>query len=435
MAKLAPFAGLRYAPALGRVSSRLITPPYDIISPADQLRFYRAHPHNIIRLELGKTKASDTPRNNRYTRARRTLEQWLAQGVLRVESEEAFYLLKTDYTDPRGRHKRFTGLFARVQLEAFGEGKVFPHEKTYEGPKTDRFHLLAETGVSFSPVLSLYRDQSGTVGRQLERQARPRPALSLRDWNGCRHRLWVIQQPRSVAALQKEFLGKKLLIADGHHRYLTAISYQREQGARVGTAANYVMMCLAGVRDPGLSVLPVIRLVRGVEKKRWASYHRRLKETFEIIKATPAQLVNGKVPANTAGLPVIGYLGDGGRSAFWLRVRPGALDQAYGQTPARHSRIYHRLDVVILNQLVLEPWLGIGRQEEKGRVSYTKNPVAARRAVSQGKAQAAFFPGLPNVDAIWDLAKQGETLPPKSTYFLPKIITGLVMNPVSLKKG
>jgi len=435
MAKLVPFHGLRYTPAFTSAISRLVAPPYDIISPQEQKRFYRAHPQNIIRLELGKSKESDTAGSNQYTRARKTLQSWLAAGVLGLESKPAFYLLQTDYVDPKGVSKRFTGLFARVKLEMFGEGKILPHEKTYEGPKADRFNLLKETGVSFSPVFSLYRDPSKRINALLHKQLNKPPVLNLKDWSGVRHQLWVITQPTQIAAIQNAFQGKKLLIADGHHRYLTAIRYQKEFRNQVGPDADWVMMCVAEIHDPGLSVLPVYRLVKGIAQKQWNIFQRNWQEHFELEKVTSvarlqeAQVLAAKKTRNA----VIGYIEKGGKNAFLLKVKQGYLETFYDPQQTRHSRIYHRLDVVILNQLILKQLLGIHPGEEQGRVWYTKNLEEARRAVTRGLAQAAFLPGLPNVDAIWDLAKQGETMPQKSTYFLPKLITGLVMNPVHLQ--
>lgn len=433
MAKIAPFAGLRYAPAYHAAYPRLVTPPYDIISPREQTRFYRSHPLNFIRLELGRTRPTDQPSNNRYTRAQQTLTDWLRRGVLRRDPQPALYLLETRYAAPDGKRRCFTGLFAGVFLEPFGEGKVLPHEQTFAGPRTDRFNLLCATGVSFSPVLALYRDPAQTLTRLYGRVRRRSADVAFRDWAGSRHHLWVIRQPKLVASIRKEFLGKRLLIADGHHRYLTALRYRRECGAQAGPEADYVMTCLAEMHDPGLLVLPVIRLVSGVAPERWRDFDRKLPEYFDVEPVPPGKLLEAQQTAQGPG-PVIGFLGRGGRTACLLRPRLPQLERLSDPRMTGHSRVYGRLDVVVLNHGLLETLLGLKPGEEAGRLRFTKNPQEARLCVAGRKAQAAFFPSQPNVDAVWDLARQGETLPQKSTYFLPKIISGLVMNPLGLRK-
>ncbi|MEW6515758.1 MAG: DUF1015 domain-containing protein [candidate division FCPU426 bacterium] len=433
MAKIAPFAGLRYGPGLRGAMPRLVTPPYDIISPGEQTRFYRSHPCNFIRLEFGRIRPSDHPQNNRYTRAQHTLAEWLRRGVVRRDPQPALYLLQTRYQAPDGKPVCFSGLFAGVFLEPFGEGKVLPHEQTFSGPRTDRFQLLCATGVSFSPVLALYRDHGQKLSRLLG-QARKRAAdMSFRDWAGSRHQLWILKQPKLVQAIRKEFLGKRLLIADGHHRYLTALKYRQECGAQAGPAADYVMTCLTEMHDPGLLVLPVIRLVSGVPSGRWREFERKLPEYFEVEQIAPSKLLAAQSAAKGPD-PVIGYLGDRGKRAWLLRARMRRLEQAADPRLTGHSRVYGRLDVVVLNYWLLETLLGIKPGEEAGRLRFTKSPQEARRCVTGRTAQAAFFPSRPNVEAIWDLARQGETLPQKSTYFLPKVISGLVMNPVGLKE-
>ncbi len=433
MARLTPFRGLRFASAYGREMSRLVTPPYDIISSCDQQRFYRRHAKNIIRLELGKTTSADTAERNRYSRARRTLNQWLADEVLIKESKPALYIQKTAYLDPRGTSREFTGLLTRVKLEPFSERKIFAHEKTFAGPKTDRLNLLRETGVGFSPIFSLYRDSSENISRILDRAMQGAPVYDFNDWSGCRQRLWVITKPANIADLQKRFQGKKLMIADGHHRYATALAYQKEFSRPGEDAADSVMMCLTDTHDPGLTVWPVYRLIQGVSQVTWRRFWKEIKKNFEIEKVdavsglTAAQTRSANVEKN----PVIGFLGRAGDGACLLKLKSGDFVTRIMARIANHSRIYGRLDVVLLNLLILDDLLGIRPGEEPGRITFSHDLAEVQRVVDQGKAQAAFLPGLPNLKAIWDLARQGEIMPQKSTYFLPKLVTGLVMNPIN----
>ncbi|MCD4814372.1 DUF1015 domain-containing protein [bacterium] len=434
MAKIIPFCGLRYEKKHVSEIQRLVTPPYDIISPHDQNRFYRAHAYNIIRLEYGKTKQTDSDNNNRYTRAHATLRDWIDRGVLEKEAKPAFYIIQNDYIDPDGNLKKFTGLIGYIKLEKFGEGKILPHEKTYAGPKEDRFNLLKETGVSFSPVFSLYRDPSKRISGILKKVTQKKAALDFKDWAGDGQKLWTVTQSSQIQLIQNAFQGKKLLIADGHHRYLTAIRYQKEMGSQAAPNAEYIMMCLSEIHDPGLCVLPVFRLVSDVPAARWKTFEKKMGDYFEVEKVgavSKLQAAQADLAKKTRSA-VIGYLEKGGKQAMLLKIRQSFMDEFFQSQDTRHSRIYHRLDIVILNQMILGHLLNIQPGEEKGRVQYTKNLDEARRSVSRGNAQAAFLPGLPNIDAIWDLAKQGETLPQKTTYFLPKLITGMVMNPVRL---
>ena len=235
----------------------------------------------------------------------------------------------------------------------------------------------------------------------------------------------------------EDFKGKKLLIADGHHRYSTALTYQQAYRQTVGEAADYVMMCLTEIHDPGLTVLPVYRIIHDLNQERWKYFDKHLEEYFDVekvsdIRSLPQRQVE---QAKNYKYPIIGYLRHKEKHGYLLRVKSCDADFLdHAGALGRHSRIYCRLDVVILNHLILENLLGMKPSEEKDRISYSKNFQDVLKTFEKNAAQAVFLPGLPNVDAIWDLAKQGEVMPQKSTYFLPKLLTGLVMNPVNLKK-
>lgn len=436
MAKVIPFKGLRYSDKYIKNMGKLITPPYDIISPSAQQKFYRQHEYNIIRLELGKTKANDNEASNRYTRARQILHEWIGKRVLTLESKPAYYFLQSEYKAPNGEMKSVRALYAQVELEDLNSGKILPHENTYAGPKTDRLNLLKETGVSFSPVYALYRDPSAKITMVLNKIMRRKPKLEFKDWDLASHRLWIINKPEECDAIQLGFQGKKLLIADGHHRYSTALNYKNTCGAKAGDQVNYVMMCLTETNDPGLTVLPVYRLVNGISKKQWQYFQANMEDAFEIEKiGNLHDLPKAQVAAfKVSKQPVIGYFPAGGKEALVLKLKKEALESFSSNPASGHSRIFYRLDVVVLNEIILKALLGIEPGEEKDRLTYTKNLGEAITMVKKGGAQAAFLPGLPNLNAIWDLAKKGETMPQKSTYFLPKLVTGVVMNPVNIDR-
>lgn len=433
MATVVPFRGLRYARPWIPSLPRLVTPPYDIISPALQQKFYRSHPCNIIRLELGRTQAGDSPANNPYTRARETLQAWLRSRVLAVEPRPAFYVIRTDFTDPDGGQRHFTGLLGRVKLEPLGTKNILPHERTFAGPKLDRLHLLQATGVGFSPVFSLYQDPERQLGGLIGRLTRRRPQADFHDWSGSRQRLWVVTPASETAAITRAFRRRKLLIADGHHRYSTALTYCDRHRAQAGPAAEYVMMCLAETHDPGLTVLPVCRLVRGVAESQWRKFRAAASRWFEIEPVASLARLRARQAQAQAGRVVLGGLGPFAKGWCLLALRPDAFPSLQGRRLADLPPLLQQLDVVALDRLILQGLLNIPAGDEAGRVTYTKNPKEARLAVEQGKAQAAFFPGPPCVDHIWRVAQNGLTMPQKSTYFLPKLITGLVMNPVSLE--
>ncbi len=437
MAKVIPFKGLSYSDKYSKKMGELITPPYDIITPSAQQKFYKQHDYNIIRLELGKSKLRDNETNNRYTRARQILKDWLNRQVLTVDNKPAYYFLQSEYKAPNGEMKSVRALYALVELEELNGGKILPHENTYAGPKADRFNLLKETGVSFSPVYALYRDPSAKITMVLNKVMRRKPKLEFKDWDQATHRVWIINKPDECEAIQLGFRGKKLLIADGHHRYSTALSYKNTYGATAGEQADYVMMCLTETNDPGLTVLPVYRLVNGVSRKQWNYFKTNLEDAFDIEKvSTILDLPRAQAAAFKASKqPVIGYIPEGGKEAYLLKIKKETLESFSSNPASGHSRIFYRLDVVVLNQIILEALLGIIPGEEKDRLSYTKNLGEAVALVKKSSVQAAFLPGLPNLNAIWDLAKKGETMPQKSTYFLPKLVTGIVMNPVNIDRS
>ncbi len=429
MATVLPFRGLRYTRRFRPQLSRLVTPPYDIIPPRLQERFYRAHPHNIIRLELGRTAPSDTARDNRYTRARATLVDWLDAGVLEREVRPAFYLLRPRYRDPDGRLRRFTGLIGRVRLEPLGRGSILPHEHTFRGPKRDRYDLLAATGVSFSPVFALYRDPvlAAAVARLTRRPAQ----VDLMDWSGTRQELWSVQGPSAVRALSSAFRRQRLLIADGHHRYSTALNFQARRRNLAGPDADHVMMCLAESDDPGLTVWPVCRQVSGLPAARWRRALPALERWFRwervgsvrrLREAQREAMAGGRVVLASPGLP--------GRGPGLLHLRSDRPAELCARDLPGASADLCGLDVVVLDHLVLKRVLGIPPGDEAGRVAFTKDLREAGRNVASGAMQAAFVPGPPDLATIWRIAEGGETMPQKSTYFLPKLITGLVMNPI-----
>ena len=448
MADVRPLPGFRYA-ATDDLAA-VVAPPYDVVSPDAQARYYDRHPENIIRLELGRDEPGDNELDDRYTRAAVTFAEWRLRGVLR-QDPPSFYLYEQRFTVNGAAHAR-TSLLARVRLEPWEEQVVLPHERTLSKPKDDRLKLLRACAANFSPIMALYDDPQGELARRLGQAQQGKPAAAFTDENGEDHQLWLATDALLAAHVASFFNGKQIYIADGHHRYETGLAYRDEVAALrrelLGDdAANFVLMALSAVEEPGLVVLPTHRILRDVGADRLAALDTVLATWFEIEPlgdADDAQHLTERLAA--AGRA------DGGTSAFvmvrssgatLLRLREaGRLEMrestaaaaAAGAQPEgeRHSNAWSRLDVAVLHELVLRRGLSIGPEAvERGEhITYTRDAATAMRAVrSEGADLALLLNPTPPV-AVREVALAGDRMPQKSTYFYPKLIAGLVMNPL-----
>jgi len=443
MAEIKPFRGYRYSLKAGPLS-RLVTPPYDVIDEASQEEYYRRHPYNIIRLEYGKIYPGDTAEDNRYTRAAACFKAWREDKVLVPEEQPAFYFYEQEFT-VRGRRAKRCGLICRVKLEPYEKGVVLPHEETLPRHKEDRLALLKACQANFSPIFGLYIDKERQVEEVLRRaltcdgQAGIRePDVEFEDEDGQVHRLWVITRPEVLKQVEELFVPQRIFIADGHHRYETALAYQRERREQEGFPAgerpyDYVMMTLVNLYDPGLVVLPTHRLVRNLRDLKENFLLEGLKEHF-IVEPFPlapnysnfGEFLKKMEEKGTHGHAFGLYYGKGRLYLLTLREE-GALSSLM---PEGHSPAWKELDVSVLHCLILERILGIGgaeRAEEK-YLTYTREEEGALRAVDGGEYQLAFFLNPTRVEQVKLVAEAGEKMPQKSTYFYPKLITGLVIN-------
>lgn len=425
MAEILPFRGLRYNPALVPDLSRAIAPPYDIITPDEQELLYRASPHNIIRLELAREEAEGPP-GDRYLQAAATLQGWIDRKVLIREESPAFYLLEHSFPY-RGQERRRWGLLARVRLEELSpKGNIRPHEATLKGPKADRLALLRACRVNISPIMGLFRRHG--LSNLIPRLAGLPPTSQAQDTYGVGYKIWAIADEGLVREITQAFSREPLYIADGHHRYETALAYSQEMGP-APAATGYVMMALLGAFDPGLVLLPTHRLVRGLSPTRAAGLALELSRTFAVEpqptpQASYADTLAGWLEALArAGRegPCFGlYLAGGGFSL--VRLPPASLNPLHpGQA----------LDVSRLHQLVVGPICGIeGSGEEQRCLDYTRDGLEARARVDAGEFQAALYLNPPSIEQTLAVADAGERVPQKSTYFYPKLPAGLVLNPL-----
>jgi uncharacterized protein (DUF1015 family) len=426
MAEVKPLPGIRYA-ASERIAA-LVTPPYDVISPEAQTRYYERDPHNIIRLELGREEPGDDVLDNKYTRAAMLFAQWRLDGILRQDAP-SLYLYEQRFTVDGRDHMR-TSLLARVRLEPWEAKVVLPHERTLAKPKEDRLRVLRACAANLSPILALYDDPHEELAKSFMPLRRRQPAVDFTDEPGEQHRLWIVPDPILAATVASFFNARPLYIADGHHRYETALAYRDEQRdlrkeLLSDDAANYVLMALTAVEDPGLVVLPTHRIIGDVAPDALTSLPERLGAHFTLAALPPTD-AQGRLSA-------LATAGQGGQLATLNAAGRAAMAKAPsgGDTT---SEAWRRLDVAMLQELLLHQALGITEEaiREGNRLRFTRSAdeaAAAVRADTNGATLAALLNPTPPA-AMRDVARAGERMPQKSTYFYPKLITGLVINPL-----
>jgi len=443
MAQVFPFRAYRYDSAKAP-HSQALTQPYDKITPAMQEQYYASDPHNLITIEKGRAYESDSAENNVYTRAARALEDWIAGHIILADPTPAFYAYTQEFTVP-GTQERWTrrGFIGAGKLEEYSACVVFRHEHTLSGPKADRLELLRKTKLHTGQLFMLYSDVQRRVDAMLaETERGSEPATEVRDEYGVLHRLWPIADPERVSAIQSAMKDQKLVIADGHHRYETALTYRNERRAQAGKLdpdASYerAMMTFVNTQSEGLLILPGHRLAARLHDFRWPDVRRYLEpwfaaETFlfgnEPEKAAVrarflARLVEGRVQRAIGVFPA----SENGKHAYYLLTfRPGA-DLA--RLLPNVSPLQRELDVVLLHEGILEPALGITPQAvtAEANLTYERDAATALDAVERGAAEVAFLLNACGVDQVMKIATAGEVMPQKSTDFYPKLLSGITM--------
>jgi uncharacterized protein (DUF1015 family) len=433
MADVQPLRGIRYnSEAIGNLS-QVITPPYDVISEEAQAKYYVRNPYNIIRLELGMDEPGDTSLNNRYTRAASTFAEWRVNSILQQEATRCYYLYQQIFTHNAQTYTR-TSLLARVRLEPWSAHIVLPHEHTMAKPKDDRLKLLRACVTNLSPIMSLYDDPQGRIRRLLSSYAE-NVEVQITDEVNEEHRLHPITDERQIALIQNFFAERQLYIADGHHRYETALNYREEVRAMhhkldLKDAANFVLMALTDVDDPGLLVLPTHRLLFGLSQdalKRLTSQQLTRYFTIYDLDEASYDVLLQRLAQKGASQPSF-VLSTAQRT--WLLSLNEAGKARMGES--NHSNAWNELDVAIAHTLILEDILGLkaGDMTAETHIRYTRDAQQALHAVQTGEAQATLILNATRVRQICDVAIAGDRMPQKSTYFYPKLITGLVMNPL-----
>jgi uncharacterized protein (DUF1015 family) len=438
MAQVIPFRGTLYDPSTVGDVAQVVAPPYDIIDAALQRSLHDRHPQNIVRLELGYEQPGDNAGSNKYQRAASWLREWLRTGALHRDTEPAIYYHTIEYVPPYAPAGTATrvlkGFLATVALEEFGTGRIYPHENTRAAAKTDRLNLMQACASNFSPIFSLYSDPAGGILASLERATRTeKPRIDFRDDAGFRQRLWSVTNSMVLQKVVEEMAHKPLFIADGHHRYETALNYRRVRQEEKGLAAqgtprpyDSVMMLFSSLEDEGLTVLPTHR-VPTTPLPPLADIKARLSEAFEFIDFPFQRDQEGRVRqaflnalhAGTQSAPVFGLAVRHDPHYYLLQLRPSHRPDAT-ESPK------DRLDVSILQRRVVAKLCPT--QKEQEAILYTKDDHEALNWVLEGTGTAALLLNATKVSEVQAVASAGERMPHKSTYFFPKPLTGLVIN-------
>ncbi|MCL1903104.1 MAG: DUF1015 domain-containing protein [Oscillospiraceae bacterium] len=429
MALIKAFKGLRYGENAGALKE-LCCPPYDIISESERQELLKKNPHNIIRLELPTSykDGEEAQGTAAYEEAGRVIKQWVDTGILADDKEENIYVYEFSF-EHEGKISAVKGFVALVKLEEFSKGIVLPHEETLSKAKTDRFNLMTATGCNFSQIYSLFSDKENKVLAVCEKATTGKPASEFTDGDNVTHRLWKISDSSVIAQIAELMSAKQVFIADGHHRYETALNYCKSVGDKANQPDNtveFVPMMLVSMENPGLTVFPTHRIVRDLSTYDYQSVITKSGEYFDITEGL------GK----DAALSGLSDVYDKGKSGFVLYEKSGYTlmvlkDKGVMKAilPDAHESL-RNLDVSILHSLVLERVFGIDKENMAAQknLTYMKLAEDAIQAVDNGQANCCFLLNSTRVSEIRDVSLAGGKMPQKSTYFYPKLTTGLVMN-------
>jgi uncharacterized protein (DUF1015 family) len=443
VAIIAPFRGLCYNPAKVPHLSEVVTPPYDVIRPSERQAFAAQHPYNMVHLILSQARPGDNRLQNRYTRAAALFHQWQQEEVLVRDSVPAFYYWETEFQHA-GRTWTRAGLAALVRLEPLIGGGIRPHEQTFSAVKADRLELLKHVQANLSPIFSIFPDPAGRVMRFLAGGLPDSAMMAFEDLQGSFQRLYRVTDAATIKAVQRALQETPLFIADGHHRYETSLNYQKLMHQRYSPTSNqapfnYTLMYLSNMFDPDLVILMAHRLLGGPRLKQLeeSRFMGRLKEYFEIV-SLPAphefgeaydeflQQALAEIPPGENAFIALGF----GRKAWRLILRPGVRQKVLARQ--MHPALA-QLDVAVLNYLIFDKVLGLDAQaqDDPETCKYTSEISEAVAAVSRGEARLAFLLNPTRIEQVQEVAMAGLIMPRKSTYFYPKVMTGLILSPIN----
>jgi uncharacterized protein (DUF1015 family) len=419
MAKVIPFKGVLYNPKKVD-ANKIMAPPYDIITPEFKEVLYKKSPYNIIRIDFGKDEDVDNENENRYTRASKCLSDWLNENILINDTESSFYCYEISYVI-KGRPQKTRGFLGAVRIEELGSGRIHPHEMTYSKPKSDRLNILRHCQANTSPIFSLYSSEKKLTSSILEEVVKEEPFIEAKNGDGFIHRLWRIDNKVSIETIREEISDKDIFIADGHHRYETALRFKKEmeQKGMIKTGEepyNYALMFLANMEEDGLTLLPTHRIV---EIDSDINTKEILRKYFNIQKINSAE-----ISEKHARLQMFEIMQKSGHSFGMFLTN----SNAYYALLFKGSKIemdipecLKNLDVTVLHKLIFERLLKIEHYE------YEMDPDVAVERAQKGSFEAVFFLNSTKIQDVKEVALAGERMPPKSTYFYPKLLTGMVI--------
>lgn len=441
MADVFPFRGVLYNPEKVRNLSEVVAPPYDVISPEEQDAFYTKNENNVIRLILGKATDSDSPENNPHTRAASFLKKCMDENILVQDSDEAMYVTSVEF-DAYGKKAVRYGLIARVKLETFDKGVILPHEKTFSKVKTERLGLMKHCKINDSQIFSLYRDNSDIFKFITESVKNMPPVADIYDDKNERHKLWKLTDGKTIAHITEAMKNEVLYIADGHHRYETGLNYREFLKAEMPGfdekhPANYIMMYLSSMADPGLVIFPTHRVFPALKEGIAASFIDKAKEFFDVKEfpfgSDPYAALSalGDERAKAADdSPAIGVAIKDAKTFYLMTLKKGVMESKYPSIPAclRH------LDVTVLSNLIIADVMGLdpAALDNEKLIVYTSYEKNAADMVLKGEVAMSFLLSSTKMKQVQDVAENGDVMPRKTTYFYPKALTGLVMHKLTV---
>ncbi|MGB5684549.1 MAG: DUF1015 domain-containing protein [Candidatus Electrothrix sp.] len=447
MAVVAPFRGVRYNPEKIERLEDVVTPPYDVISTDDEKKLLQKNPYSMINLDLRNISQGTTEDDGRYEQARERFQAWQDENVLIQDEQPSIYLYYIDYNHPSGKRLTRKGIVSLVGLAEFSEGIVKPHEKTFAGVISDRVQLMETCKAQFSQIFSIYADQEQKIISRLEKVREAEPMLQINDQNANTHTLWRVTDKEALEFVHHFFADKPVYIADGHHRYTTALNCRRRALAAdpdlpADHPCHYIMMYLCACEDPGLSVLPTHRLVRQPGSMSGDQLQKRMQLGMIVTEIKQggretliAEVLNRMNEIDTSGgMPAFGVYHPGEDRAFLLRMQNETISGS--PSLADKPEVLQELDVVVLSDLLIQDYLGLSHEQcvNEGLVSYlSDSDVALDEAVKESVLQETHTPLLfllnpTKVKQVLKVADSDNIMPHKSTYFYPKIMTGLLLN-------
>ncbi len=442
MAIIAPFKGLTYN--LERLDdiSNLIAPPYDVISEEEQERYYQSNPYNVIRLILGKKKTGDTDWDNRYTRSADFYKRWESEEILVRTDTPAMYVtsLTYDLGDGRGPRVRW-GLIVLVRIEDEDSGVILPHERTFSAHRDDRLKLMRACSAQLSQVFGLYEDPENSVFGPLKKTLEAPPPISFPFRDGTSHQLWVVRDRSIFRKVADAMSDKAIIIADGHHRYETSRNFRNTMRARYGSrppnrAYEYVMMYLTNMNDVGMTILPSHRLIKRCEAFQLESFLDSLKQWFEISTLPSSEAdsysqsleLKRMLEEKGHSTSAIGFQCHGDTKSYLLCLKKGVRDEMGEDL---HPSL-KKLDVLVLSRFIFQKSLGFTKEDLDNEeiFHYKSDMVEALSLVNSGSYQMAFFLNPTKIEHVKEVTGNALIMPRKSTYFYPKVLTGLVFNEI-----